>query len=147
VDDCRRRVEAAAARRGVPRLRLLVAKPGLDGHSNAAEQVAVRARDCGFEVVYQGIRLSPAEIARAAVDEDVHAVALSILSGAHRLLVPEVLACLRAEGLDPGRVPVVVGGVIPADDAAVLRTQGVARVFTAVDTDLTEAVGAIADLL
>jgi (2R)-ethylmalonyl-CoA mutase len=124
-----------------------VAKPGLDGHSNAAEQVAVRARDCGFEVVYQGIRLSPAEIARAAADEDVHAVALSILSGAHLLLVPEVLGCLRAEGIDPGRVPVVVGGVIPADDAATLRAQGVARVFTAMDTDLTDAVGAIADLL
>jgi (2R)-ethylmalonyl-CoA mutase len=140
-------VAAAAVRRGVSRLRLLVAKPGLDGHSNAAEQVAVRARDCGFEVVYQGIRLTPEEIARAAADEDVHAVGLSILSGAHMLLVPEVLRCLRADGVDPERVPVVVGGVIPPNDAAALRGQGVAKVFTPLDHDLTTAVAEIADLV
>jgi (2R)-ethylmalonyl-CoA mutase len=147
LEEARRRVAGAAARRGVPRLRLLVAKPGLDGHSNAAEQVAVRARDCGFEVVYQGIRLTPAAIARAAADEDVHAVGLSILSGAHLLLVPEVLRCLRADGVDPERVPVVVGGVIPPADAAALRDQGVARVFTPLDHDLTASVAAIADLI
>ena len=147
LDDARQRVAGAAARRGVPRLRLLVAKPGLDGHSNAAEQVAVRARDCGFEVVYQGIRLAPAEIARAAADEDVHVVALSILSGAHLLLVPEVLRCLRADGVDPERVPVVVGGVIPPGDAQVLRADGVARVFTPLDHDLTASIAGIADLV
>jgi ethylmalonyl-CoA mutase len=147
LDEARRRVREAAERRGVSRLRLLVAKPGLDGHSNAAEQVAVRARDCGFEVVYQGIRLTPAEIARAAADEDVHLVALSILSGAHLLLVPEVLRCLSADGVDPQRVPVVVGGVIPPEDAEVLRAGGVAKVFTPLDHDLTTSIAELADLV
>ena len=97
------------------RLRFLVGKPGLDGHSNGAEQIAVRARDVGFEVIYQGIRLTPAQIVAAAVQEDVHVVGLSILSGSHRELVPEILAGLRAAGL--GDVPVVVGGIIPDADA------------------------------
>jgi (2R)-ethylmalonyl-CoA mutase len=145
--DARRRVEEAAARRGVQRVRMLVGKPGLDGHSNAAEQVAVRARDAGFEVVYQGIRLSPAEIARAAVDEDVHVVGLSIMSGAHMLLVSDVLDRLRDEGVDPERVPVVVGGVIPNDEAKELLKIGVARVYTPHDHDLTRMVGEIADLI
>ncbi len=140
----RTKVVAAAERIGVGRLRLLIAKPGLDGHSNAAEQIALRARDAGFEVIYQGIRLTPEEIARAASDEDVHAVGLSILSGAHLVLIPAVLAALRREGR---KVPVVVGGVIPDDDASALRAMGVARVFTAVDRDLTGAVGEIADLI
>jgi len=143
----RAKVAHAAARLGVQKLRLLVAKPGLDGHSNAAEQVAVRARDCGFEVIYQGIRLTPAEIARAAADEDVHVVGLSILSGAHMLLVPEVLRSLRADGVDPARVPVVVGGIIPRDEAFALRAAGVARVFTPEDHDLTATVGEMADLV
>ena len=129
------------------KIRLLVAKPGLDGHSNAAEQLAVRARDCGCEVVYQGIRLTPKEIARAAADEDVHAVCVSILSGAHLLLVPEVVSCLRAEGVDPSKVPVVVGGIIPDQDAKELLELGVARVFTPKDHDLTASVGEIAGLL
>ncbi|MDQ3982514.1 MAG: methylmalonyl-CoA mutase family protein, partial [Actinomycetota bacterium] len=118
-------VRDAADRAGVSKLRMLVAKPGLDGHSNAAEQVAVRARDAGFEVVYQGIRLSPEQIARAAAEEDVDVVAISILSGAHGLLVPDVIDRLRDEGVDPQRVPVVVGGVIPDDDAAKLTELGV----------------------
>ena len=122
----------------------MIAKPGLDGHSNAAEQLAVRARDAGMEVVYQGIRLTPAQIARAAADEDVHVVGISVLSGAHNLLVPEVLDRLRDEGVD---VPVVVGGVIPDGDATKLREAGVAAVFTPRDTDLTRSVGAIADLV
>ena len=96
------------------RLRLLVGKPGLDGHSNGAEQVAVRARDAGFEVVYQGIRLTPEQIVAAAVAEDVHCVGLSILSGSHMELVPAVLDGLRDAGL--GDVPVVVGGIIPESD-------------------------------
>jgi (2R)-ethylmalonyl-CoA mutase len=143
----RENVNAAARRLGVPKLRMLVAKPGLDGHSNAAEQVALRARDAGFEVVYQGIRLTPEQIARAAVDEDVHTIGLSILSGAHGLLVPEVLERLKAEGVDPGRVPVIVGGVIPEEDEKKLLELGVARVYTPKDFDLTRMVAEIADLI
>jgi (2R)-ethylmalonyl-CoA mutase len=145
--EARAAVAAAAGRLGVSKVRMLVAKPGLDGHSNAAEQIAVRARDAGFEVIYQGIRLTPAQIARAAVDEDVHVVGLSILSGAHNLLVPEVLDRLRAEDVDPARVPVVVGGIIPEDDAAKLRSLGVARVYTPMDRDLNRIVVEVAALL
>jgi (2R)-ethylmalonyl-CoA mutase len=147
VEEARAAVRAAAGRLGVQRVRMLLGKPGLDGHSNAAEQVAVRARDAGFEVVYQGIRLSPEEIARAAADEDVHVIGLSILSGAHNLLVPEVLDRLRAEGVDTVRVPVVVGGVIPDEDAAKLLELGVARVYTPKDHDLTRMIAEIASLL
>jgi (2R)-ethylmalonyl-CoA mutase len=145
--DARSRVAAAARRLGVDRLRLLVAKPGLDGHSNAAEQVALRARDAGFEVIYQGIRLTPTEVGRAAADEDVHAVGLSVLSGAHMVLVPDVLDRLREEGVDPGRVPVVVGGPIDASDATELCRRGVARVFTPFDGSLTTSVAEVADLV
>jgi (2R)-ethylmalonyl-CoA mutase len=141
------KVQRVAQAIGAKKLRMLVGKPGLDGHSNAAEQVAVRARDAGMEVIYQGIRLTPAEIAQAAADEDVNVVALSILSGAHNLLVPEVMERLRDAGVDPDRVPVVVGGVIPDDDAEKLRELGVAAVFTPRDHDLTAAIGAIADLV
>jgi ethylmalonyl-CoA mutase len=144
LDDVRTRVRAAEARRGGRKLRMLVAKPGLDGHSNAAEQVAVRARDAGFEVIYQGIRLTPQEIAWAAVEEDVDIVAISILSGAHGWLVPDVLERIRAEGLD---VPVVVGGLIPEEDEAKLIELGVARVFTPKDFDITASIGEIADLI
>jgi (2R)-ethylmalonyl-CoA mutase len=145
LDRARAAVAAAAARLGVDRVRMLVAKPGLDGHSNAAEQIAVRARDAGFEVIYQGIRLTPSEIARAAADEDVHVIGLSILSGGHRLLVPDVLDRLADEGVRD--VPVVVGGIIPEEDAAALRRSGVARVFTPADSDVTGVVTDVADLL
>lgn len=118
------------------RLRFLVGKPGLDGHSNGAEQIAVRARDAGFEVVYQGIRLTPAQIVSAAVEEDVHVVGLSVLSGSHLQVVPAVLAGLRAAGLDD--VPVVVGGIVPDGDARRLRDLGVARVFTPKDYGITD---------
>src|SRR5439155_2950424 len=137
LEDARAAVRDAATRLGVSKVRMLVAKPGLDGHSNAAEQIAVRARDAGFEVIYQGIRLTPAQIARAAADEDVHVVGLSILSGAHNLLVPEVLDRLRAEGIDIAAVPVIVGGVIPEDDERKLLELGIARVFTPREFDLT----------
>jgi (2R)-ethylmalonyl-CoA mutase len=147
MDGARRRVKEAAGRAGVPRLRMLVAKPGLDGHSNAAEQVAVRARDVGFEVIYQGIRLTPEQIARAAAEEDVHVVGISVLSGAHNLLVPAVLDRLRDEGVDPDRVPVVVGGVIPDEDAAKLKELGASRVYTPRDYDLTAMMGDIAGLV
>jgi (2R)-ethylmalonyl-CoA mutase len=123
------------------RLRLLVGKPGLDGHSNGAEQVAVRARDAGFEVVYQGIRLTPEQIVAAAVAEDVHCVGLSILSGSHMELVPAVLDGLREHGLQD--VPVVVGGIIPSADAARLKELGVAAVFTPKDFGLTEIMAGI----
>jgi (2R)-ethylmalonyl-CoA mutase len=125
------------------RLRLLVGKPGLDGHSNGAEQVAVRARDAGFEVVYQGIRLTPSQIVAAAVAEDVHCVGLSVLSGSHMELVPAVLRGLREAGLDD--VPLVVGGIIPEADGKALVAQGVAAVFTPKDYSLTEIMGKIVD--
>ena len=127
------------------RLRLLVGKPGLDGHSNGAEQVAVRARDAGFEVIYQGIRLTPEQIVAAAVAEDVHCVGLSILSGSHMELVPAVLDGLRDAGLDD--VPVVVGGIIPESDARALVELGVAAVYTPKDFGLTEIMGGIVDVI
>jgi (2R)-ethylmalonyl-CoA mutase len=129
----RAEVEAVSARLG-RRIKLLIGKPGLDGHSNGAEQIAVRARDCGMEVVYEGIRLTPAQIARAAADEAVHVVGLSILSGSHAPLVEEVLRRLRNDGLQD--VPVVVGGIIPPEDSAKLRRLGVAAVFTPKDFQL-----------
>jgi (2R)-ethylmalonyl-CoA mutase len=140
-------VDEVARAIGVKRLRMLVGKPGLDGHSNGAEQVAVRARDAGFEVVYSGIRLTPDAIAAAVADEDVHVVGLSVLSGGHAQLVPEVLAAMKARGVDPRKVPVVVGGIIPDDDAETLRKAGVARVYTPRDFDLTRLVSEMARLV
>ncbi|MDE3087322.1 MAG: protein meaA [Acidobacteriota bacterium] len=134
--DVQRRARALADRAGGPP-RLLVAKPGLDGHSNGAEQIAVAARDAGFEVVYQGIRLTPAQIAAAARDEDVDVVGLSILSGSHLEVVPEVLDRLRAAGVD---APVVVGGIVPPEDAEVLRGKGVTAVYTPKDFQLVRIV-------
>jgi ethylmalonyl-CoA mutase len=142
LDDARRRVRAVEEKLG-RRLRILVGKPGLDGHSNGAEQVAIRARDLGMEVIYEGIRLTPAQIVRAAVDEDVHVVGLSILSGSHLSLVPQVVEGLRAEGVD---VPVVAGGIIPKADADKLREAGVAAVFTPKDYELTRMLAEVAEL-
>ena len=140
----RERVRATGDELGT-RLRMLVGKPGLDGHSNGAEQVAVRARDVGFEVVYQGIRLTPSQIVAAAVQEDVHVVGLSVLSGSHLSVVPAVVEGLRAAGaLD---VPVIVGGIIPPEDADALRAQGVAAVFTPKDFRLTEVLDAVVTLV
>ncbi|KAB1905494.1 protein meaA [Micromonospora sp. AMSO31t] len=138
----RERVAATVRELGSGRLRLLVGKPGLDGHSNGAEQIAVRARDAGFEVVYQGIRLTAGQIVAAAVEEDVDLVGLSVLSGSHLAAVPAVLDGLRAAGR--ADLPVVVGGIIPAGDADALRAAGVARVFTPKDFALT---GIIDDLV
>jgi (2R)-ethylmalonyl-CoA mutase len=140
----REAVSRTAAELGA-RLRLLVGKPGLDGHSNGAEQVAVRARDVGFEVVYQGIRLTPSQIVAAAVEEDVHCVGLSILSGSHMRLVPDILAKLRDAGA--GDVPVVVGGIIPDADARALRECGVAAVFTPKDYGLTEILRQVVEVI
>ncbi len=131
--DVRAAVEAASGRIG-RRIKLLVGKPGLDGHSNGAEQIAVRARDSGMEVLYEGIRLTPAQIVNAALEELVHVVGLSILSGSHLPLVTEVMDRMRAEGLED--IPVVVGGIIPDADAATLRAAGVARVYTPKDFEL-----------
>ena len=142
LDEVRRAVAMTSAECGSP-LRLLVGKPGLDGHSNGAEQIAVRARDAGFEVIYQGIRLTPEQIVAAAVAEDVDVVGLSILSGSHRALVPAVVEGLRARGLFD--VPVVVGGIIPDADAIWLREQGVAAVFTPKDYDATVIMRNIVD--
>ncbi|MFE4719078.1 protein meaA [Streptomyces sp. NPDC056728] len=125
------------------KLRLLVGKPGLDGHSNGAEQIAVRARDAGFEVVYQGIRLTPEQIVSAALAEDVHCVGLSILSGSHSALVPDVLERLREAGA--AEIPVIVGGIIPNGDAEDLKRAGVAAVFTPKDFGITEIIGRIVD--
>jgi len=130
----RERVRALGAKLGRP-LKMLVGKPGLDGHSNGAEQIAVKARDVGIEVVYDGIRLTPDEIVRSAADEGVHVIGLSILSGSHGVLVVDVIEGLRRAGL--GDLPVVVGGIIPDEDARDLIAKGVARVYTPKDFDLT----------
>ncbi|MGW0734551.1 protein meaA [Streptomyces sp. NPDC002851] len=139
----RDKVDRTARELGSGKLRLLVGKPGLDGHSNGAEQIAVRARDAGFEVVYQGIRLTPEQIVSAALAEDVHCVGLSILSGSHAELVPDVLDRLRQAGATD--IPVIVGGIIPNADAEQLRRAGVAAVFTPKDFGITEIIGRIVD--
>ena len=142
--EVRERVHALSERLGRP-LKILVGKPGLDGHSNGAEQIAVKARDVGMEVVYEGIRLTPDEIARSARDEGVHVIGLSILSGSHGVLVIDVLDRLRKLGLE--EVPVVVGGIIPESDAERLRQAGVRRVYTPKDFDLTRIMDDIVDVV
>jgi (2R)-ethylmalonyl-CoA mutase len=135
VSELREEVERVSEGLG-RRLKFLVGKPGLDGHSNGAEQIAVRARDAGMDVVYEGIRLTPSQIANSAAQEGVHVVGLSILSGSHAELIPSVLEALREAGLD--EIPVVVGGIIPDADAARLRQAGVAAVYTPKDWDLNQ---------
>ncbi len=142
LEAVRQRVQAAARDLGGP-IRLLVGKPGLDGHSNGAEQLAVAARDAGLEVIYQGIRLTPAQIAAAARDEDVDLVGLSILSGSHLALVPEILDLLREAGVD---APVVVGGIIPDADRAPLTAAGVSAIYTPKDFRLAAIVSDLVDL-
>ena len=143
VQKVRAEVEAASEKLG-RRVKLLVGKPGLDGHSNGAEQIAVRARDCGMEVVYEGIRLTPSQIVRAAVDESVHVVGLSILSGSHVPLVRDVMERMKREGLDD--IPVVVGGIIPPDDEIKLKSFGVAAVYTPKNFDLNAIMADIVSL-
>jgi (2R)-ethylmalonyl-CoA mutase len=140
----RDRVTAVSERLG-RRIKMLVGKPGLDGHSNGAEQIAVRARDAGIEVVYEGIRLTPAQIVNAALEEGVHVVGLSILSGSHVALVTEVLDRLHRLGL--GEIPVVVGGIIPPEDERTLKAAGVARIYTPKDYDLTAIMSDIVELV
>ena len=133
LEEIRAAVDAVSTLLG-RRLKFVVGKPGLDGHSNGAEQIAARARDCGMDIHYQGIRLTPAEIVEAARDEGAHVVGLSILSGSHVPLVADLMARMREAGL--AEVPVVVGGIIPEDDAATLRAMGVAAVYTPKDFEL-----------
>jgi (2R)-ethylmalonyl-CoA mutase len=132
-DDVRADIDRVSKKLG-RRLKFLVGKPGLDGHSNGAEQIAVRARDAGMDVIYQGIRLTPAEIVSTAREERVHVIGLSILSGSHVPLVKDVVARMQAAGLSD--VPVIVGGIIPPDDADTLRAAGVAAVYTPKDFEL-----------
>ncbi|WP_300546734.1 protein meaA [Roseovarius sp.] len=133
LDDIRAAVDTVSDRLG-RRLKFLVGKPGLDGHSNGAEQIAFRARDCGMDIGYAGIRLTPEEIVRTALEDEAHVVGLSILSGSHMPLVEDLMARMREAGL--GAVPVIVGGIIPEDDARRLREMGVARVYTPKDFEL-----------
>ncbi len=143
LDEVRKRVDEVSDELG-HRVKILVGKPGLDGHSNGSEQVALRARDAGMEVVYQGIRLTPEEIAESALQEDVDVVGLSILSGSHMQLVPEIVRLLHEGGLD---VPVVIGGIIPAADAEKLQADGVARVYTPKDFEINRMMGDIVELV
>jgi ethylmalonyl-CoA mutase len=133
LEGVREMVDAASAKLG-RRLKFVVGKPGLDGHSNGAEQIAARARDCGMDIHYEGIRLTPAEIVAAVRDQDAHVVGLSILSGSHIPLMQDLMALMQAEGL--GHIPVIVGGIIPDDDAAALRAMGIAKVYTPKDFQL-----------
>jgi (2R)-ethylmalonyl-CoA mutase len=144
VSELRAEVERVSEALG-RRLKFLVGKPGLDGHSNGAEQIAVRARDAGMDVVYEGIRLTPSQIATSAAQEGVHVIGLSILSGSHRELIPAVLDALREAGAED--VPVVVGGIIPQDDAAAMRQAGIAAVYTPKDWNLNGMMRDIIELV
>ncbi|MEM8820753.1 MAG: protein meaA [Pseudomonadota bacterium] len=144
LEPVREAVERLSGRLG-RRLKFLVGKPGLDGHSNGAEQIAVRARDCGMEVVYEGIRLTPQEIVTAALEESVHVIGLSVLSGSHMALIGAVLDEMRAQGI--GDIPLVAGGIIPEEDAAQLRAQGVARVYTPKDFELNRIMADIVEVV
>ncbi len=133
LEDIRAAVDAVSDKLG-RRLKFLVGKPGLDGHSNGAEQIAVRARDCGMDITYDGIRLTPAEIIDTAQNEDAHVIGLSILSGSHIPLIEELVALLKAKNMS--NIPLIVGGIIPEADATRLRALGVARVYTPKDFEL-----------
>jgi (2R)-ethylmalonyl-CoA mutase len=133
LDDLRAQVDRLSSKLG-RRLKFVLGKPGLDGHSNGAEQIAVRARDAGMDIFYDGIRLTPAQIVEAAQSQNAHVVGLSILSGSHLALVQDVVARLRSAGL--GHIPVVVGGIIPPEDAQKLEQLGIAAVYTPKDFDL-----------
>ena len=143
LDDVRAAVERVSLKLGM-RLKLLIGKPGLDGHSNGAEQIAVRATDAGMDVVYDGIRLTPAEIVERA-KEGVHCVGLSILSGSHLAMTFEVADGLRKAGL--GHIPIVVGGIIPEVDAEKLRSEGIAAVYTPKDFAINRLIGDIVRLV
>ena len=144
LETVRNRIDQLSDKLG-RRLKILVGKPGLDGHSNGAEQIAVRARDAGMEVVYEGIRLTTAQIVNAALEEGVHVVGLSILSGSHVPLVLDALERMRAAGL--GDIPLIVGGIIPPEDEAKLVAAGVARVYTPKDYQLNDIMADIVTIV
>jgi (2R)-ethylmalonyl-CoA mutase len=144
LDDLRAAVDSVSDRLG-RRLKFLVGKPGLDGHSNGAEQIAVRARDCGMDIAYEGIRLTPAEIVEAARNDKAHVIGLSILSGSHIPLVEDLLGQMRQAGL--GEIPLIVGGIIPEEDAKRLKAMGVARVYTPKDFELNTIMADIVTLV
>jgi len=144
LDHLRARVDAISDRMG-QRLKLLVGKPGLDGHSNGAEQIALRAQACGMEIDYQGIRLTPDEIVTSARDGRAHVIGLSILSGSHLPLVEETIRQLVANGL--GHIPIVVGGIIPPEDAKKLMSMGVARVYSPRDFNVSKIIAEILDIV
>jgi (2R)-ethylmalonyl-CoA mutase len=143
LDEIRDAVDLVSDKLG-RRLKFLVGKPGLDGHSNGAEQIAFRARDCGMDISYEGIRLTPAEIVSAAREEQAHVIGLSILSGSHVPLIKDVMERLREEGLD---IPVMVGGIIPDEDRATLLGYGVSRVYTPKDFELNRIMMDIVELV
>jgi (2R)-ethylmalonyl-CoA mutase len=143
LDELRAMVDAVSDKLG-RRLKFIMGKPGLDGHSNGAEQIAARARDCGMDITYEGIRLTPDEIIAAVERDEAHVIGLSILSGSHVPLVADFMEKLRANGL--GHVPVVAGGIIPEDDAERLRAMGIARVYTPKDFELNTIMRAIIEL-
>ena len=144
LNEVRATVDAVSDKLG-RRVKFLVGKPGLDGHSNGAEQIAVRARDAGMEVVYEGIRLTPAQIVNAALEEGVHAIGLSILSGSHVPLVKDVLERMKTAGISD--IPLVVGGIIPPEDAELLKAAGAAAVYTPKDFQLNDIMADIVRLI
>jgi (2R)-ethylmalonyl-CoA mutase len=143
LEELREKVNLVSDKLG-RRLKFLVGKPGLDGHSNGAEQIAVRARDCGMDIAYEGIRLTPEELVAAALEDQAHVVGLSILSGSHIPLVEDLMKRMNDAGL--GDTPVIVGGIIPEDDATRLRAMGVARVYTPKDFELNNIMADIVTL-
>ena len=143
LDDLREAVNAVSDQLG-RRLKFVVGKPGLDGHSNGAEQIAFRARDCGMDITYDGIRMTPEELVAQALEDDAHVVGLSILSGSHLPLVEDLMQRMKEAGLC--HIPVIVGGIIPDEDAEKLRSIGVARVYTPKDFELNSIMGDIVDL-
>lgn len=144
LEDIRLAVDVASQNLG-RRMKLLVGKPGLDGHSNGAEQIATRARDCGMDISYEGIRLTPEEIVAAAKRENPHVVGLSILSGSHVPLIEELLERMHVAGL--GHIPIIAGGIIPAEDATRLINKGVARIYTPKDFELNRIMHDIVTLV
>jgi (2R)-ethylmalonyl-CoA mutase len=144
MDEVRARVRRTGEELGRP-LRLLIGKPGLDGHSNGAEQIAVKGRDAGFEIVYEGIRLTPSHIARAAQEEGVHLIGLSVLSGSHLELVADIQAELAKLGA--GDIPMIIGGIIPEDDARQLQAHGVQAVFTPKDVDMNAIMNELVNII
>ncbi|MDH3994116.1 MAG: cobalamin-dependent protein, partial [Gammaproteobacteria bacterium] len=144
LDEVRERVRRTGEELGRP-LRLLIGKPGLDGHSNGAEQIAVKGRDAGFEIVYEGIRLTPSQIARAAQEEGAHLIGLSVLSGSHMELVDDIHRELETIGA--ADLPLIIGGIIPEDDAQQLKAKGVQAVFTPKDVDMNAIMADMVDII